>query len=246
MSVRIQQAIFTSVQGPQLDGYQLISKSDGVTDELARELAHWGPPHDALQDSDEEATSLNFHPLRSGDFCISRTVYAGSEYSSRAGLRVYTQMLIVPAAGLAQFENNPFSIWKAAVAGGRIHTLDSPPPALPSFSLLGRGTVLSEEELADATSVLEMDALAELATLLQEKPHVAVITEMPAEQFIAVLFHLLPSEQRSQISFSTGLKFSPRRPFRLTIAPQDPVQQKTLGRLSGMHLFELPTCANTP
>lgn len=246
MSVRIQQAIFTSIQGPQLDGYQLTSKSSGITDELARELAHWGPPHDSLIASDEDASSLNFHPLRSGDFCISRTVYAGAEYSSRAGLRVYTQMLIVPAEGLAQFDNNPFSIWKAAVAGGRIHTLESPPPELPSFSLLGHGATLSEEELADATAALEMDTVAELTTLLLEKPHVAVITEMGTEQLIAILFHLLPSEQRSRISFSTGLKFSPRRPFRLTIAPHDSVQQKAMGRLSGMHLFELPTCASTP
>lgn len=244
MAIRIQQAIFTSQRGPQVEGYQLTSKSEGITEDLARELSHWGPSHDALQESDEDASSLNFHPLRNGNYCISRSVFAGAEYSGRAGMRVYTQMLVVPAEGLAMFDNNPFLVWKAAVAGGRIVVLDNPPETLSSFPLIGHPSGMDEGALADTLSVLEMDAVAELTAALVERPHVAIITDIPAEQLVAVLLHLLPSEQRTLVSFSTGLRCSPRRPFRLTIAPKDPMQQQALTRLSGLHLVELATCEN--
>ncbi len=106
MAIRVQQAIFTSARGPQLDGYQLTSRSEGISDNIAVELSQWGPPHDTLLKSDESATSINFHPLSDGRYCLSRTIHAGQEYSSRTGARVYTQMLIIPPEG-GLTENSP-------------------------------------------------------------------------------------------------------------------------------------------
>src|SRR6478752_2518834 len=61
--MRIEQAIFTSIQSSRLDGYQLAAASPGITDELARELTVWGPAHDSLWDTRRDARSVNFHAL---------------------------------------------------------------------------------------------------------------------------------------------------------------------------------------
>ena len=113
--MRLDQAIFTSVKSSRLDGYQLAAASSGVTDAIAQELMVWGPAHDSLWDTRRDARSINFHPLASGEYCLSCTTLAGAEYSGRGGGRVYTQMFLVPRDVLTRFA--PRSISRAAGAG---------------------------------------------------------------------------------------------------------------------------------
>ena len=44
----IEQAVFTSAETDQSAGYQLVATSKGISDVNARELAVWGPSHDAM------------------------------------------------------------------------------------------------------------------------------------------------------------------------------------------------------
>src|SRR5207237_7908046 len=92
---RLEQAIFTSIHGHRLDGYQLAARTAGVNDALARELTLWGPAHDSLWDTRRDGRSVNFHPLESGDYCVSSTTLAGAEYSGRSGGRGYTLTFIL-------------------------------------------------------------------------------------------------------------------------------------------------------
>src|SRR4051812_38066213 len=98
--MRLEQAIFTSIQSSRLDGYQLAAVSSGITPEQAKELTVWGPAHDSAWDTRRDARSINFHPISDGTFCLSCTVLAGAEYSGRAGGRVYTQMFLVSREAL--------------------------------------------------------------------------------------------------------------------------------------------------
>ena len=105
----VQQAIFTSAKTDVSAGYQVLAASPGIVEFDRRELAAWGPSHDSLLDPGLAAVSVNFFPLPSGSFCLSRTVPAGWEYSGRGGHRIYTHCLIVPPEALRQFANHPLS-----------------------------------------------------------------------------------------------------------------------------------------
>src|SRR5687767_2038023 len=129
--MRLEQAVFTSIKGPRLDGYQLAGASSGIAGELAKELTVWGPAHDSLWDTRQDARSINFHPLSTGDYCLSSTTLAGEEYSGRGGGRVYTQMIVVPRDLLPRFANDPFLILRALAASGRLVVHESVPEKLP-------------------------------------------------------------------------------------------------------------------
>ena len=51
---------------------------------------------------------LNFHPLPSGAYCVSRSTPAGWERGG--GRRVFTHCLIVPPDVMGRFANNPFAL----------------------------------------------------------------------------------------------------------------------------------------
>src|SRR5437868_8956366 len=136
--MRIEQAIFTSVQSTRLDGYQLAVTSSGITAEQAKELMTWGPAHDSLWDTRRDARSVNFHPLGGDRFCLSCTTLAGEEYSGRGGGRIYTQMFVLPREALAPFVNDPFLVLRALAASGRLLVLDRIPNTLASVPLVGR------------------------------------------------------------------------------------------------------------
>ncbi len=62
-----------------------------------------------------------------------------------------------------------------------------------------------------------MAALVEIA--LSSRRLVVVCPN--GEQVLAGLISCLPLQHRTGISLSTGLKLSPRRPFRVSVAPVD-------------------------
>src|SRR3990172_2377840 len=134
----IEQAVFTSAETDQSAGYQVVATSAGVSEADAKELAVWGPSHDALLESTPNAVSYNFHPLPSGSYCVSRTTPAGWEYSGRGGARVYSQCLVVSTKTLARFANNPFALLRAALAAGLLELHDEGPKRLGPLRLAGR------------------------------------------------------------------------------------------------------------
>jgi GTPase-associated protein 1 len=235
--MRLPQAIFTSVRGKRLDGYQLASRSDEIDDDLARDLHAWGPAHDSLLYPREGIDSINFHPLQGGQwYCLSRTLCAGAEYSGRSGGRVYTQMFLLSPDGLARFANNPFLVLRALRAAGRLLVYDEVPETLRSLPLVGRA---ANHEVEEQNDELSAGNLSTLETALKQSPSVAVLGTKAAEPWFAALFRRLPLEERPRVSFSTGLKPSMGRPFRLFVAPDDAAQQRQLSRQSGVCIVEL-------
>jgi hypothetical protein len=236
--VRIEQAIFTSAQTDRAAGYQLVSRSPGISEADARELAVWGPSHDSLLETKGEPSSTNFHRLSSGAFAVSRTTSAGAEYSGRGGARVYTQFLIVPPDALAKFANNPFAVLRAATASGALCVLNEIPDQLEPINLNGRSPAVDGALLAQLAC---RPGPAPVATLVQtalSSDQLGVATATAAELLIAGFVNLLPIECRPEFSFSTGLKFSPSRPFRLFALPADPAAWRAIGR-HGVTLLNL-------
>lgn len=240
--MRLEQAIFTSVRSERLDGYQLAARSVGVNDELAKELTAWGPAHDSMWLSEPGATSFNCHGLSEGRVCISLTTLSGAEYSGRGGGRVYTQMLVLPREGLAKFAGDPFLVLRALAASGRLFVYDQVPKDLPTVPLIGRASGQQPDFVVDVVNKAGAETIAELTEAVTGLQAVNVITDLSVERlFQALLYHLEPSE-RLDLSFTTGLKPSSRRPFKLSIVPDDPTLVRQSQRMHQGRVIEVLTC----
>lgn len=235
----IEQAVFTSAETDRLAGYQVVATSPGVSEADARQIAVWGPSHDALLESSPSAVSYNFHPLSGGSYCVSRTTSAGREYSGRGGARIYTQCLIVPPSTLARFANNPFALLRAALAAGVLLLHDKVPERLEPLRLAGRAAVVDQALLARLCANPGPDWLASLVEAALTSATVAVTAGPSAEHLIAGLVNCLPPECRLQFSFSTGLKFSLRRPFRVIALAEDEEERHRVKRLYDVAVLDV-------
>jgi GTPase-associated protein 1, N-terminal domain type 2 len=227
------------MKGSRLDGYQLAGRSSGVTEAIAKELTTWGPAHDSLWDTRQDARSVNFHPLSTGDYCLSCTTVGGAEYSGRGGWRIYTQMFLLPAEALTRFAHDPFLVLRALAAAGRLVVHDQVPETLPTVPLLGRsdkpGSALAQQVIEEIGPVVFDDVVEAVAS----SPSVALLTNGHVERLFQAILHSFSPEDRLTISFTTGLKDSPRRPFKLFVLPNDPSIVRQSQRLNGAKVIDL-------
>lgn len=240
----IEQAIFTSAQTDRADGYQVVGRSPGVSDEAARDLAVWCPSHDSLLDEAGATPSYNFHSLAGGAWCISKSVSAGAEYSGRGGLLVYTHCLIASAEALSRFANNPFAIAKAALAGGAMQTCELPAARLAPLSLVGRAAPVDRTLLAQLAGNPGPAALARLVEAALGAKRVIVVGKGRGETVLAGLVNCLCVESRPGVSFSTGLKFSASRPLQVVWLGSDRQAARRLARQFDAALVDLDDLAS--
>jgi len=234
----VEQAIFALLATDHTAGYQVVARSDGVCEADASELAVWGPTHDSMLASNPEAESLNFHPLPSGAHCISLTVWADWKRSG-VGQSVSTRCLIVPREVLARFGNNPFALVRAASANGAWRSGNLHGTKLGSLAITGGATPVDQpliEQLAVDPGPENMAALVQAAC---DATCLAVSGTPSPTQLIAGLFNCLPPECRLEFSFSTGLKFSPRRPFRIVALSGDPAEQQWVAHYPNVAVLEV-------
>jgi hypothetical protein len=237
--MRLEQAIFTSVRGARLDGYQLAACSPGVNSQITKDLTAWGPAHDSLWVTESGAKSINFHGLSDGLYCVSQTSLAGAEYSGRGGGRVYTQMLVLPREALVRFAGDPFQILQAVSASGRMLVHETVPNSLPTIPLLGRGSEPGRGTSADLICAIGPETLAELTEVLTSNWSLTVVTNLPISRLIQTVIHQLALEERLDVSFTTGLRASSRRPFKLSFSPNDAAQARQSQRISGGRIIEV-------
>ena len=115
--------------------------------------------------------------------------------------RADTHCLLVPPELLARFGNNPWAVIDAAWSRG-----------------LWQAQTLLERLAADPGP----DAVAALVQAARGAVCLAIAGAADVASLMEGLFHCLPVECRLEFSFTTGLKFSPRRPFRMVAVPDDP------------------------
>ena len=234
----VEQAIFTSGSSGSARGYRIVAQSVGIGAADAAELAAWGPSHDSMIDSNSGADSLNFHPLPSGAYCLSRTQTVDGACNN-GGRRVFTHCLVVAPETLARFGNNPFALFRAASIQ-RVWLVDEPTDALMEPLRMPGGAAPVDEALL---SLMAADPGPENLAALVQAAHdnlcLAVGGTPSPASLMAGLFSCLPSECRLEFSFSTGLKFSPRRPFRLVALSGDPAERCWVAGYSNVAVLEL-------
>ena len=206
----VEQAIFTSLRSRRSQGYHLVASSPGLDPQLARQLCTWGPSHASLLDDRPKAESLNFHPLSDDWYALSRTVYGGPEYSGRGGLQVFTHFLLLRSEQLSGYDNNPLVFARTARLLGNLRLLANipahlPPVELPTRPLKGCGSQL------DRRVHLRDDVFRNL-TLQHRIAVLGLPDPLPA---LAQILRDLSGEDRLNLSFTTGLKPSVHRSFRL-------------------------------
>jgi len=235
----IEQAVFTSARTDRGRGYHLVATSPGIRAEDARQLTAWAPAHGSLCSAGPDAQSINFHSLASGAICVSRSAAAGAEYSGRSGPRVYTQFFVAPAEVLARFANNPLALLRAARVHGALKLYDPVPAILPAFELPGRTAAVDEGLLAELSERLGPRQVACLVEKALIADALVLVGTPHAEGLLAGLLNCIPVECRPELSFATGLVYSPRRPFRVNAVEADEAEQRRLARQPGVTFFNL-------
>lgn len=236
--VLIEQAIFASDQTCPHDGQPMVAYSPGIEDLDRREIALCSPAHAALWEHGADAGNVDFFRLPSGCYCISQSTLAG-EHKLRRGTRVYTQFLVADAEALAAFSNNALALLATAFAQGHVRVLEQVPADLEPFRLCGRAVAVDEAALGGLVSDPGVTWLQALVEAALSAPQIALLAPQHAQRLIAGLINCLPVECRLDFSFSTGLKYSARRPFRIVCLGGDLADQRRLAQRYGLTVVEV-------
>lgn len=211
----LEQAVFTSSKTNRGQGYQVVAKSRGVSDHLLVALTRWSPSHASLQSNDVTAESTNYHPLSSDIVAVSRTMYGLKEFSGRGGLQVVTIAIILKRSQLAGYENNCFRLARVARSLGYLRWQVRFPERISAIELPNR-------ELSEAFLHREMEEPddsyppQQVAAMLQTGQRVALVAAGSSPNHVAeAVIQSLPIKDRPSCYFTTGLKWSKQRPFRL-------------------------------
>lgn len=235
----IEQAIFTSARTDRAAGYQLVARSPGIIEADAREISVWGPSHDSLFEDGADAVSVNFFRLPSGAYCVSKTEPAGGEYSGRRGAQIYTQCLVVSPDALARFGNNPFALLTAAFAQGSLRIYDELPKELEAFRLPGRAAPVDQSVFLQLQTDPGPAWVARLLSLMIAGQPFAIVGHPQPGCLVAGLINCLPPSCRTEMSFTTGLKYSPRRPYQINCVPLHQPDQRRALRQHDIELLDL-------
>lgn len=243
--VPVDQAIFTSARTTRKDGYQLVAWSPGISAEDARLLAVWGPAHDSMLVDDPADVSINFHPLGENKYCVSRTMLGSLEYSGRGGLQVYTHCFILSRAGLLQFHNDPFRVLIAALAIRDLRPGTALPTDLSTLQMLPCGPAVQPELIEAVQAPSQQQAVVAWMHHVLSYPKLIFAGGCSDSTFMA-LFNLLPVAVRPLFTFSTRLRYSPRREFRLIGLVNDTEEQKKAARHEGCPIFSWDSPNRSP
>jgi hypothetical protein len=216
-----EQAVFTSLVRREHRGYHLVSRSGGVDDSDAQALARWSPSHGALIIDENNRTSVNFHPLPSGKFAISRTCAGPPEYSGRGGCQLYTHALIVKDEALESVEFQAFSIYHDALALGCFVYQPNPKEVLEPVRL-GELHLRRDADLW-ASRARELNLLKPGLVLdrLLSGQTVRFTYDGDRAALAECLIGMLPAQAARRASFGTSLVPSAVRPFALSLVNAD-------------------------
>jgi hypothetical protein len=183
----------------------------------AQALARWAPSHGALIVDGRNRTSVNFHPLPSGRFAISRTCAGPPEYSGRGGRQLYTHFLIVDDAVIQAAGFQPFTIYRDAIALGYLLYRSELGDVLEPAALSGLHSAGGADWWANRALELGLPPLGPMRKELQSGRRLQFAYAGERMELAECLIGLLAPEIARQTSFSTSLLPSSDRPFVLTL-----------------------------
>jgi hypothetical protein len=211
------QAIFTSLPRRGKTGYHLVARSPGVSDADANTLATWSPSHGSLIVDASNHTSVNFHPLPSGRYALSRTCEGLGEYSGRGGRQLYTHTLIVDDKTLRQAGNHPITVYRDAMALGYFRYHPEPESTLPAVPLSSLYMVRDDAYWTERAGALGISSPGPLVEKMTSGKTVELTYGGDRTLLAECQIGLLPFDVRPRLSFATSLRPSMVRPFQLVL-----------------------------
>jgi hypothetical protein len=239
-STNLEQAVYTSARTSLGEGYHLVARSPGICAEDVRALSAGSPSHDGLLPDVPEQRSINCFKLPSGATCVSRSSIDGEDYSLRGAARLVTNLLVVQADVMARFSYDPFALLRAVEMSNRLPSGEaSTMPHLSPIALVGRAQAVNESLLGEVVAEIGPARLGMAIDAFSIRRPLAIRGSISTEKLFAGILQCLPLECRGEISFSTGLQYSPRRPFDLIALPHDPRLQRRLTQRYEVHSVDL-------
>jgi hypothetical protein len=221
LAVWAEQAIFTSMVRRGRGGYHLVSRSKGVDETDAQALARWSPSHGALIYGENNRTSVNFHPLPSGRFALSRTCAGPPEYSGRGGPQLYTHSLIIDDSVLESVGYHAFAIYRDAIALGYFTYQHNPKEVLEPVRL---SQLHPRHDVGFwASRARQLDSVNHtfiLDRLVSGQP-VRYVHDGDRALLAECLIGMLPAQAARRASFATSLVPAMVRPFILSLVSAD-------------------------
>ncbi|MGB0599159.1 MAG: hypothetical protein ACPGLY_20945 [Rubripirellula sp.] len=213
--INVEQAIFSSADRGAMKGYQLIARSAGIDREASNELCRWSPTR--MIDDRPDHWCINAFPISGERVAVTRTVVGGPEYSSRGVSQIVTLILVLRDLQLSRYSYNPILVAKTAMAiGGLRLPLDINDTKLPTIELPGEPLYQAPDPLLlRSTDDEDAGVYEQLNSELSKDRRVAVIGQIDPFKMLGDLIPRLNADQRTTLSFTTGLAPAIRRPFRI-------------------------------
>lgn len=217
--MRVEQAIYTSLQRDGKSGYHVVSHSRGVSQADLRALSAWSPSHGALTVDAANRVSVNYHPLTEGRYALSRTSEGPAEYSGRGGHQLYTHALILEVSQLERWGCRPIALYRDALALGRLRYLPEPEATLETIELSRcfRRPEPDPDNAASRALGLDRREVADFLKRLRAGESYQLRFAGDRIALADCLLGLLPPHLAATTSFSTSLQTSSVRPFRLSL-----------------------------
>jgi hypothetical protein len=223
-TMQVEQAIFASSDRSSIKGYHLVAQSAGVDSEQAFQLTRWAPtqlPEDAPPEG-----AISCWTMDDETVVLTRTLFAGAEYSDRGGRQVMTLALLLRDAQFRAYDCQPISLWKTAFALGQLRLpRDSyradlnrthlPAVTLPDRSLFPSMSSPSTDSLGGHSFAPTHGGLInEIVSMIERGERFALIGSPDPLAFVTELMNRLSIDQRHTFSFTSGLSPSIRRPLQ--------------------------------
>lgn len=235
----IEQVAFTCRENEHYEGQVPVVASTGVREDDIAKILAWGPSRETLLPHGPEDVVAYAHPLPSGALAVGRVWSRGGGSGVSQRENDLTHCLVVPPRVLDRFANNPFVLLHTAQASGALCRLEELPCQLHALRLEGRTAVVDTALLRQLRLYPGPEWMAALVQSALNWPTTAVFGGIQAEYPIAGVLNFLPPECRCELSFSIGLRFSERRPYRLVGLARDVEEHRRMSRLSDVAVLDI-------
>ncbi len=215
VTLRCEQAIFTSVRTPMGEGYRVIAASAGLSAQEKIEITRQSPSHGGLCGGDGQATAVAFYQLPGGRLCAALSCTAGKEQSGRGGLRVYTRAVAFAGESFSAFAYNPFNVLRTIAVHGLNTPELKPGKTLPAVELPANSAKRADQTITTISRV-GVDWLSYVLQSVMTDQRLILAGEGDPSCLVEAAILGIPGPLRRNVSFTCGLKFSIGRAPTLT------------------------------
>ena len=224
----IEQALI-SVRANEIDKeVRFLRSSNGLAAIDREEILGWSQAFEIPPDGRFDLLNLFFHHLPSGDYAVGRLTPSippnGAVPTTPARLRsFFIQTMVVDPETFLSFGNNPIFLYQKALSSGRLTFMAHRIPEVTAIPIEGENRWLDPGLLRGMIVSPGIEAIVRLLRSTLDAPCTLFTGGPPAVHIISALFNLLPVDCRPELTFSTGLHFSPDRYLRLIgVAKKNP------------------------